>query len=319
MQVSDDPRVGTELAGYRIESLLGWGGMSVVYLAEDLRLKRKVALKLLAASLAEDDSFRDRFLRESELAAAIDHPNIVPIYEAGTTEDVLFIAMRYVEGSDLRERLHHGRLDPGDATDILTQVASALDAAHARGLVHRDVKPSNVLLDTAARPDGSDHVYLADFGLTRRASDEAGIGDNGHLMGTIDYVAPEQIAGEEIDGRADVHSLGCLLYECFVGQPPFRRDTDIAVVFAHLEAEPPAPSAGRPELPAALDAVIARALAKEPEQRYSSCRELARAALSVAVDEASRRLVDVASRAAAGRSAAATRRSGISLGSPTRC
>jgi WD40 repeat protein len=302
VQVSDDPRVGTELAGYRIESLLGFGGMSVVYLAEDQRLKRKVALKLLAAGLAEDESFRDRFLRESELAASIDHPNIVPIYEAGTTEDLLFIAMRYVEGRDLKRRLQRGRLDPGDATGILAQVASALDAAHRRGLVHRDVKPSNVLLDPGARPDGSDHVYLADFGLTKRVSDETGIGDEGHLMGTIDYVAPEQIAGEEIDGRADVYSLGCVLYECLVGQPPFRGDSEIAVVFAHLESDPPAPSAQRPELPTALDAVIARALAKDPEQRYPSPRELVRAALSVAVDEASRRLVDVASRAAAGRS-----------------
>ena len=210
--------------------------------------------------------------------------------------------MRYVEGRDLKERLQLGRLDPADAIGILAQVASALDAAHARGLVHRDVKPSNVLLDTGARPDGSDHVYLADFGLTKRVSEEAGIGDDGHLLGTIDYVAPEQIAGEEIDGRADVYSLGCVLYECLVGQPPFRRDSDLAVVFAHLETEPPAPSAERPELPAALDAVIARALAKEPDERYSSCSELARAALAVAVDEASRRLVDVASRAAAGRS-----------------
>jgi WD40 repeat protein/tRNA A-37 threonylcarbamoyl transferase component Bud32 len=302
VRVSDDPRVGTELAGYRIESLLGWGGMSVVYLAEDLRLKRRVALKLLAASLAEDESFRDRFLHESELAASIDHPNIVPIYDAGTTEDLLFIAMRYVEGRDLKERLQRGRLDPADAIGILAQVASALDAAHARGLVHRDVKPSNVLLDLGARPDGSDHVYLADFGLTKRASEETRIGDAGHLVGTIDYVAPEQIAGEEIDGRADVYSLGCVLYECLVGQPPFQRDSDIAVVFAHLEAEPPAPSARRPELPAALDAVIARALAKDPEQRYPSCRELARAALAVVADEASRLLVDVASRAAAGRS-----------------
>ena len=258
MQVSQDPWVGTELAGYRIESLLGSGGMSVVYLAEDLRLKRRVALKLLAAGLAEDESFRDRFLRESELAASIDHPNIVPIYEAGTTEDILFIAMRYVEGSDLKERLRRGRLDPGDSVGILAQVASALDAAHARGLVHRDVKPSNVLLDTGARPDGSDHVYLADFGLTKRVSEETGIADHGHLMGTIDYVAPEQIAGEEIDGRADVYSLGCVLYECLVGQPPFRSDSDIAVVFAHLEAEPPPASAQRPELPAALDAVIAQ-------------------------------------------------------------
>ena len=302
MQVTDDPRVGTELAGYRIDSLLGWGGMSVVYLAEDLRLKRRVALKLLAASLAEDESFRDRFLLESELAASIDHPNIIPIYEAGATDDLLFIAMRYVEGRDLNGRLRHGRLDPADAIGILAQLASALDAAHARGLVHRDVKPSNVLLDVGARPDGSDHVYLADFGLTRRVSEETGLGSDGQLLGTIDYVAPEQIAGEEIDGRADVYSLGCVLYECLVGQPPFRRDSELAVVFAHLETESPSPSAGRPELPAALDAVIARALAKEPEQRYATCSELARAALAVAVDEASRRLVDVASRAAAGRS-----------------
>ncbi len=302
MQVRDDPQVGTELAGYRIDSLLGRGGMSVVYLAEDLRLKRKVALKLLAAGLAEDESFRDRFLRESELAASIDHPNIVPIYEAGTTGSLLFIAMRYVEGRDLKERLQRVCLEPREAAGLLAQMASALDAAHARGLVHRDVKPSNVLLDPGARPDGSDHVYLADFGLTRRVSEESGIGEDGHLMGTIDYVAPEQIAGETIDGRADVYSLGCVLYECLVGQRPFRGDSDIAVVFAHLEAEPPAPSAQRPELPAALDAVIARALAKDPERRYPNCRELAKAGLAVAVDEASRLLVDVASRAAGGRS-----------------
>ena len=261
-----------------------------------------MALKLLAASLAEDESFRERFLRESELAASIDHPNIIPIYEAGATEDLLFIAMRYVEGRDLKDRLQHGCLDPADAIGVLSQVASALDAAHARGLVHRDVKPSNVLLDTGARPDGSDHAYLADFGLTTRVSDKAGVADDGNLLGTIDYVAPEQIAGEEIDGRADVYSLGCVLYECLVGQSPFRSDSDLAVVFAHLETESPAPSAERPELPAALDAVIARALAKEPAERYASCREFARAALAVAVDEASRRLVDVASRAAAGRS-----------------
>jgi WD40 repeat protein len=302
VQVRDDPQVGTELAGYRIESLLGRGGMSVVYLAEDLRLKRKVALKLLAAGLAEDESFRDRFLRESELAASIDHPNIVPIYEAGTTGSLLFIAMRFVEGRDLKERLQRGRLEPREAAGLLAQMASALDAAHARGLVHRDVKPSNVLLDPGARPDGSDHVYLADFGLTKRVSEQPGIGEDGHLMGTIDYVAPEQIAGETIDGRADVYSLGCVLYECLVGQPPFRGDSDIAVVFAHLEARPPTPSAQRPELPAALDAVIARALAKDPERRYPHCRELAKAGLAVAVDEASRLLVDVVSRAAGGRS-----------------
>jgi WD40 repeat protein/tRNA A-37 threonylcarbamoyl transferase component Bud32 len=302
MKVGDDPRLGTELAGYRVESVLGQGGMSVVYLAEDRRLKRKVALKLLAPDLAEDMAFRERFLRESELAASIDHPNIVPIYEAGASDDLLFIAMRYVEGSDLRERLRQGRLEPGEAIPMLAQVASALDAAHARGLVHRDVKPSNVLLDTGARPDGSDHVYLADFGLMKRLSEKTGLGDDSQLMGTIDYVAPEQIAGDETDGRADIYSLGCVLYECLVGEPPFPRDTDVAVVFAHLDAEPPVASEKRPELPLALDAVIGRALAKEAEERYRSCRELARAALTVTVDEASRLLAEVASRAAAGRS-----------------
>jgi WD40 repeat protein/tRNA A-37 threonylcarbamoyl transferase component Bud32 len=302
VHVSDDPRAGTELAGYRIESLLGWGGMSIVYLAEDLRLKRKVALKLLAAELADDETFRERFLRESELAASIDHPSIVPIYGAGTTGNRLFIAMRYVEGRDLKERLRSGRLDPAIAIGILAQVASALDAAHARGLVHRDVKPSNVLLDTGARPDGSDHAYLADFGLTRHVSETTTRSDDASVLGTIDYVAPEQITGDEVDGRADVYSLGCVLYECLVGQPPFGRESELAVVFSHLEAEPPAPSVERPELPTALDAVIARALAKEPERRHGSCRELVQAALAVSVDEASRLLVEVASRAAAGRS-----------------
>ena len=217
--MSDDPRVGTELAGYRIESLLGWGGMSVVYLAEDLRLKRRVALKLLAARLADNGAFRERFLRESELAASIDHPNIVPIYEAGTAEGVLFIAMRYVEGGDLKRRVQVGRMDPADAIGIVAQVAIALDAAHGRGLVHRDVKPSNILLDSGARPDGSDHVYLADFGLTKHVSDDTGSGDGG-LMGTVDYVAPEQIAGGEVDAMADVYSLGCVLFEVSCRAPP---------------------------------------------------------------------------------------------------
>src|SRR5262245_27809623 len=230
--------------------------MSVVYLAEDLRLKRRVALKLLAAGLAEDASFRERFLRESELAASIDHPNIVPIFEAGTTGGLLFIAMRYVEGLDLKQRLQHGRLDPPDAVALVAQVAIALDTAHARGLVPRAVKPPNILLDRGARPDGSDHVYLADFGLTTRVSEQTAAGEEAHLLGTIDYVAPEQIAGEESDGRADVYSLGCVLFECLTGRPPFRRDSELAVVFAHLEAEPPAASAppkvgpcARPPLP----------------------------------------------------------------------
>jgi YVTN family beta-propeller protein len=257
MSVSDLP-VGSELLGYRIEALLGRGGMSVVYLAEDLRLRRRVALKLLAPRLAEDEAFRERFLVESELAASLDHPGIVPIYAAGEADDRLFIAMRYVEGRDLKERLRDRPLAAERTVEVCAQVADALDFAHERGLVHRDVKPSNVLLD------GRGHVYLADFGLTKRLAEPRSVEPG--LFGTIDYVAPEQIRGEEVDGRADVYSLGCLLYECLTGEPPFRRSTDAAALFAHLEEESPA-------LPG-LEDVIPKALAKEPDERYGTCAEL---------------------------------------------
>jgi YVTN family beta-propeller protein len=257
-----DLSVGSELLGYRVEGLLGRGGMSVVYLAEDLRLRRRVALKLLAPSLAKDAAFRQRFLAESELAASLDHPCVVPIYEAGEADGRLFIAMRYVEGSDLKELLREGPLSAARAVAVSAQVAGALDFAHERGLVHRDVKPSNVLLDARG------HVYLADFGLTTRLA-EPRVVEPG-LLGTIDYVAPEQIRGEEVDGRADVYALGCLLCECLTGEPPFPRSSDAAVLFAHLEEEPIAP--------AGLEPVIARALAKEPGDRYGSCAELVDAA-----------------------------------------
>jgi serine/threonine-protein kinase len=309
MYVNDSERVGAELAGYRIDRLLERGGMSVVYLAEDRRLKRKVALKLLSSALANDESFRVRFLEESELAASIDHPNIVPIYEAGEAEDHLFIAMRYVEGSDLKQRLRDGPLEPEQAIDLLSQVAGALDAAHDRGLVHRDVKPSNVLIAPGAGHEGADHAYLADFGLTKRFS-EQGAAEDGHLMGTIDYVAPEQIAGDQIDGRVDVYSLGCLLYECLAGEPPFRHDRDIAVLYAHLEEDPPAVTERRPELPAGIDAVVRTALAKAPDDRYGTCRELvdaARLALGLAPARrlSRRRLVALALAGAAAVAAAA--------------
>jgi YVTN family beta-propeller protein len=254
--------VGSELLGYRVERVLGRGGMSVVYLAEDLRLKRKVALKLLAPQLAEDEAFRERFLVESELAASLDHPNIVPIYAAGEADGRLFIAMRYVEGSDLKELLREGPLAPERTIGVCEQVAEALDFAHERGLVHRDVKPSNVLLD------GRENVYLADFGLTKRLAEPHGVEPG--LFGTIDYIAPEQIRGEEVDGRADVYSLGCLLYECLTGEPPFRRATDAAALFAHLEEEPPAPPG--------LDEVTRKALAKDPDDRYGTCAQLVEAA-----------------------------------------
>src|SRR4051794_12772561 len=213
----------TELAGYRIESLLGRGGMGVVYRARDLALERNVALKLLAPELAQDVRFRERFLRESRLAASLDHPAIVPIYDAGEVGGRLFIAMRLVDGTDLKRLLaDQGPLEPERALDLLEHVADALDAAHERGLVHRDVKPSNVLVDSRG------HCYLADFGLSRRLADH-GVGLGGaRSLGTVDYVAPEQIRGEELDARSDLYSLGCLLYECLAGRPPFAGASDTA-------------------------------------------------------------------------------------------
>jgi serine/threonine-protein kinase len=277
--MSTDPRIGTELAGYRIESLLGRGGMSVVYLAEQGFPKRKVALKLLAPELAEDEAFRERFIRESNAAASIDDPNIIPIYGAGEVGGVLYIAMRYVEGTDLRRLLdREGKLDPFRAVSIVSQAASALDAAHARGLIHRDVKPGNILLAARAGSGPQDHVYVADFGLIKRREAGRDLTRTGQVMGSVDYIAPEQVEGRPVDGRADVYSLGCVLYECLAGEPPFRGEVDAAVMFAHLKEKPPRLSATHPELPSGLDDVVARALAKSPEDRYPTCGELAAAA-----------------------------------------
>jgi serine/threonine-protein kinase len=266
----DDTRVGTELGGYRIERVIGRGGMSVVYLAEHVRLGRRVALKLLATELADSERFRDRFLRESRLAASIDHPNIVPIYDADEVDGTLFIAMRYVEGSDLKEVIRsEGRLDAGRTAAIVGQVASALDAAHALGLVHRDVKPSNVLLT----PD--DHVYVSDFGLTKRALSVSGLTATGQLVGTIDYVAPEHIKGDAVDRRADVYSLGCMVYECLSGHPPYPRDLEVGVLWAHVEEPPPSVTHERPDLPPELDDVVASAMAKDPNERTPTAGEVA--------------------------------------------
>ena len=271
MSVPTDLPIGSELLGYRIEDVLGRGGMGIVYLAEDQRLKRRVALKLLSPELAEDERFRERLLAESELAASLDHPNIVPIYEAGEVEGRIFISMRYVEGDDLKALLREGPLSPEHSLALVSQVASALDAAHARGLVHRDVKPSNVLIAPEAGHEGADHVYLADFGLTKRVTDDGElVPGQEQLLGTIEYVAPEQIRGEEVDGRADVYSLGCLLYECLAGEPPYPHASDAAVLFAHLQEEPPT-------LPG-LEQVLPRALAKSPDDRYQTGRELVEAA-----------------------------------------
>jgi DNA-binding beta-propeller fold protein YncE len=251
-------RSGSSVLGYQVEALVGRGGMGVVYRVFDPALHRHVALKLIAPELALDEDFRERFLQESRAVAALEHPNVVPVYSAGQLEDTLYLAMRYVEGSDLRQLLADGPLPPDRAIDICAQVAAALDAAHARGLVHRDVKPSNILVG-----DG-DHVYLGDFGLSRRL-DADGPGP-GRSLGTIAYVAPEQIRGERVDGRADCYSLACVLYECLAGEPPFAARSDAAVLFAHLEAEPPAP----PD----LGKVFAAGLAKNPEDRYDNCSAL---------------------------------------------
>jgi len=276
MSVQPPVDIGTDFLGYRIEELIGRGGMGVVYRAHDLRLRRTVALKLVAPSLARDGRFRERFARESELAMSLEHPNVVPVYDAGDAEDRLYLAMRLVDGTDLGSLLRaEGPLEPARAVAICRQVAAALDAAHAKGLVHRDVKPSNVLLDP------TEHVYLADFGLSRRLDEDGADSADGRSLGTPAYVAPEQLEGGPIDGRADVYSLGCLLYECLTGERVFERGSRLAVAWAHLEEEPPAASLRNPDLPQAIDAVIARAMAKPPDERYPTC-----AALTDAADDA---------------------------------
>jgi len=272
-----DPRVGSQFAGYRIVGLVGRGATSSVYRAVELRLEREVALKLLSPELSEDRRFERRFLRESKLAASLEHPNVIPIFAAGQVEDQLYIAMRLIEGGDLKTLLdEHRRLPKERALALCAQLASALDAAHTSGLVHRDVKPSNVLLERdAARKE---HAFLADFGLTKAVAATRASTQTGRMIGTIDYMAPEQIRGDDVDGRADLYSLGCLLYECLVGEPPFTRGSEVATLYAHLHDAPPRASEQLPVLPPALDDVFARALAKEPAQRYETCGELVAAA-----------------------------------------
>jgi serine/threonine protein kinase len=268
-----DLGVGTRFGPYTIERLVGRGGMSVVYLAEDTRLGRRVALKVLAGDVAMDESFRARFLAESRTAASLEHPNIVPIHEAGEAEGHLYIAMRYVRGTDLATLLdQEGPLDPQRARSVIEQVAAALDAAHAEGLVHRDVKPANVLLAPGTERD---LVYLSDFGVTRRTSAPRGPTATGQFLGTVEYAAPEQFEGRPVDTRTDVYALGCVLYECLTGEPPFRRDEQVAVMYAHLNEPPPSVTARRPEIPAGIDPVVARAMAKRPQERYASAGALA--------------------------------------------
>jgi serine/threonine protein kinase len=272
--------LGTVVAGYRLEEQIGRGGMAVVYRAHDSRLDRYVALKILAPGLAADAAFRKRFIQESKAAAAADDPHIIPVYEAGEANGVLFIAMRFVRGGDVRSLLERdGVLSPAAATEIISQAASALDAAHTLGLVHRDVKPANMLLEPSPDPDRPDHVYLADFGLTKAALGQsaAGLTATGQFLGTLDYVAPEQIEGRPVDGRTDLYALACAAFELLTGAPPFRRPDAMAVMYAQVSAEPPLLSSRRQGLPPAADSVMNRALAKAPADRYPSCREFAAA------------------------------------------
>ena len=264
---TEELRPGDQLAGYEIEAVIGRGGMGVVYRAFDARLGRPVALKLIAPERAQDVRFRERFLVESQLAASLDHSNVVPVYDAGEADGRLYIAMRYVEGTDLRTLLEReAPLDPERALALVGQVAAALDAAHARGLVHRDVKPANVLV---TEETGREHCYLSDFGLTRGPDPGGNSGEPAHLSGTVAYTAPEQITGEAVTGRADLYSLGCVLYEALTGHPPFAGRRSMAVLVAHVEEPPPAlPSHG------ALEPVLAKALAKAPSERYARCSEL---------------------------------------------
>jgi serine/threonine-protein kinase len=292
VEPGSDSLIGRQVADYRVESLLGRGGQGVVYLAEHIHLGRKVALKVLAAELAEDQSFRRRFLREARLAASLDHPNILDVYDAGESDGLLFVAVRLVRGSDLSAVIASGGpMPPGRAVELLEPVAHALDAAHDAGLVHRDVKPGNILVEPATGKR-EERVYLSDFGLSKPLLAQSDPLDSGRLtmagyfVGTPDYAAPEQIEGRDVDGRVDIYSLGCVLYQCLVGQVPFPRDSLAGVMVAHMTEPPPRATDERPELPAAFDAIIARAMAKAPADRYPTADEMAAAMRSAAAQRA---------------------------------
>jgi len=275
--VGDFP-AGSQIAGYQIQELIGRGGMAVVYRASDVRLGRQVALKVLAPEFSRDSAFRQRFIRESRSGASVDHPNVIPVFEAGEADGVLFIAMRYVAGRDVRALIaREGPLRPSRVVSIVTQIASALDAAHAHGLVHRDVKPANMLLGSVATGSAPDHVYLSDFGLSKVSVSAVSLTGTGQFLGTIDYMAPEQVEGRGTDGRTDLYALACATFEMLTGRLPFLRDQDLAVMWAQVSAPPPSARQLRPDLPPEVDEVLARALAKAPDDRYASCLEFAAA------------------------------------------
>lgn len=259
------------MAGYRLDGTLGEGGMGVVYEATQLSLDRKVALKIVAPRLSADPAFRARFRREGSIQARVEHPNIVTVYQAGEEDGLLYLAMRLVRGSSLKEMIAVGELDPPRVLRILHAVGDALDSAHDADLVHRDVKPHNILVGTR------DYPYLADFGITR-SLDDTGLTRTGQLMGSLDYIPPEQIRGEEATAASDIYALGAVLFECLTSQVPFPKDSEAAVIYAHMTEAPPRVSDRRPDLPAALDDVIAAGMAKEPGERPPSAAELIEAA-----------------------------------------
>src|SRR4051812_2849457 len=263
---------GAVIAGYRIESVVGRGGMGGVYPARELALDRVVALKLIAPELLGEPVIRERFVSEARTAAAIEHPNVIPVHAAGESDGVAYLAMRFVVGSDLRTRVGYDRpLSPERGADLIERLGDALDAIHRAGYVHRDVKPANVLVAT----DG--HVYLTDFGLAKQTLTHAGATATGQWVGTLDYIAPEQIRGGPIDARTDVYALGGVLHFALTGDVPYPQETDEAKLWAQLNEPPPVPSQRFPELPRALDAVVARAMAKAPDDRFPSAGDLARA------------------------------------------
>lgn len=274
--------IAGEIGGYRPKALVGQGGMGIVYLAEEVGTGRKAALKLLTPNLARDDSFRQRFVRESRYANSIRHPNIIEFYGAGEANGTLYMAMQYVEGTDLKALLaRDGRLPADRAVHFLSQIAAALDAAHAGGLLHRDVKPGNIMIASGDGPEPAGHCYLADFGLSKNpSSDSIALTAAGEFVGTVDYNAPEQILGQPPDHRVDVYALGCVLYEALTGTTPFQKARGVEVLYAHMQDPPPLVSDKRTELPPGIDAVIARAMAKAPEDRYESCSALMDAARS---------------------------------------
>jgi serine/threonine protein kinase len=272
---------GSVFAGYRIENLLARGGMGVVYKARDIDLDRTVALKIIAPEHTQDETAVARFKSEARIAASLEHPNIVPIHRGGEFEGVLYLAMRFVPGTNLREVIDRGPMALPRVARILADVARALDVAHARGLVHRDVKPANILL---SGEEDNEHVYLTDFGLTKRLGTHRDLTRPGGWVGTPDYVAPEQIQARDVDGRADIYSLGCVLYEMLTGHVAYAKESDVAKIWAHVTDPPPLPSTDRPQLVKSFDEAVTRATAKDPDDRYSTASELA-AAVRAAVAE----------------------------------